>query len=62
MQDLDVKNDFLYTNDQERNCHMRGWEIATEGVPMERRNALRMAKKWQKTHKNIKKLRARLHI
>ncbi len=53
---------FLYSNDKERNCHMRGWRIVIEGVSVERRNALKMAKKWQKTHKNTKKLRARLHI
>jgi hypothetical protein len=62
MQDLDVKNDFLYSNDKERKCHMRRWWIAIEGVSVERRKALKMAKKWQKTHKNTKKLRARLHI
>ena len=43
-------------------CDMRGRGIAIEGVSIERRKALKMAKKWQKTHKNIKKLRARLHM
>ena len=43
-------------------CRMRGCMIAIEGVSIERRKALKMAKKWQKTHKNIKKLRARLHM
>jgi len=41
---------------------MRGWAIAIDGVPITRRKALKTAKKWQKTHKNIKKLRARLHM
>ena len=29
--------------------------MSIEGMSMERRKALKMAKKWQKTHKNIKK-------
>ena len=47
---------FLYSNDKERKCHMRRWGIAIEGVSVERRKALKMAKKWQKTHKNTKKV------
>ena len=42
---------------------MRGWGIAIEGVSVERRKALKMAKKWQKTHKKYKKVTCALaHI
>ena len=44
------------------NCDMRGWGFVIEGVSIERRETLKMAKNGQKTHKIIKKFRVRLRI